>query len=329
MAARLISPSLPAELKAAIEAKLQGLRRSEIALRAARISQTYRGGGGSAAIRSEADALAYALARMPATYAAVTASLAALSEAAPDFAPKSMLDVGAGPGTASFAATAAFPTLKGFALVDSNPALRTLALDLAQANSRFTDLTYPICDALAAIRKADAADLVIASYVMGEVGETEQGELAKSMWAKSAKALLIVEPGTPAGYARIISLRAQLVAAGAHVVAPCPHDDTCPLSAPDWCHFAQRLPRSRAHKQVKGAELPYEDEKFAFVSLTREAPARRPSRVLRQPVVNKAEVAAKLCTAEGLVLARIPRRDKIGYAQARRWRWGEAVTENA
>ena len=328
MATRLISPSLPAELKAALDAKLQGIRRNEIASRAAKISQTYRNGDGSGVIRSEDDALAYALARMPATYAAVAASLTALSEAAPDFAPENMLDVGAGPGTASFASAAAFPTLRSFTLVDSNPALRTLALDLARGNSRLTDLTYPICDARTVIAKADAADLVIASYVMGEISKAERGELAKLMWAKTAKALLIVEPGTPAGYARIISLRAQLIAAGAHVVAPCPHNDSCPLIAPDWCHFAQRLPRSRAHKQVKGADLPYEDEKFAFVSLTREAAARRRSRVLAQPVVNKAEVTAKLCTADGLVLARIPRRDKIGYAQARRWRWGDAVADN-
>ena len=58
----MISPSLPAELKAALDAKLRGLSRAEAAGRAARISQTYRDGGNSRAIKSQTDALAYALA---------------------------------------------------------------------------------------------------------------------------------------------------------------------------------------------------------------------------------------------------------------------------
>src|SRR6202795_3164946 len=108
----MTAPDLPAELKAALEAKLQGRSRSEAADRASLISRTYRDGGGSGAIRSEADALAYALARMPATYAAVTASLNALREITPHFAPKSLLDVGAGPGTSRWAAAEAFSSLR-------------------------------------------------------------------------------------------------------------------------------------------------------------------------------------------------------------------------
>ncbi len=83
----MTAPDLPAELKAALDARLQGLSRNDAAARAALISRTYSDGGGSGAIASEADALAYALARMPATYAAVTASLNALREVRPDFAP--------------------------------------------------------------------------------------------------------------------------------------------------------------------------------------------------------------------------------------------------
>ena len=120
----MTAPDLPAELKAALDARLQGLSRNDTAERASLISQTYRDGGGSSAIRSEADALAYALARMPATYAAVGASLNALREIRPDFAPTSLLDVGAGPGTATWAAAEAFPSLTSFSLLDANSALR-------------------------------------------------------------------------------------------------------------------------------------------------------------------------------------------------------------
>jgi ribosomal protein RSM22 (predicted rRNA methylase) len=324
----MTTPDLPAELKAALEAKLQGFSRSDAVTRAALISKTYRDGGGSGAIVSEADALAYALARMPATYAAVTASLNALREIAPDFGPKSLLDVGAGPGTATWAAAEAFSSLQDFALLDSNGALRALALDLAAGSARLRDIRYRQSEARAALADAELADLVVASYMIGEIGDAERTSLADLMWAKTRDTLLVVEPGTPAGYARIIALRGQLIAAGAHVAAPCPHDGECPLSAPDWCHFTQRLPRSRAHKQVKGAELPFEDEKFSYAALTRAPVARHPSRVLAQPVVGKVEVTAKLCTSDGLAIAKIPRRAKADYARARRWRWGDAVTED-
>jgi ribosomal protein RSM22 (predicted rRNA methylase) len=323
----MTAPDLPAELKVALDARLQGLSRVEAAGRAALISRTYRDGGGSGAIASEADALAYALARMPATYAAVTASLNALREIMPHFAPKSLLDVGAGPGTATWAAAEAFSSLQTFTLLDANSALRALALELGTGGARLRDINYQLGQARAALADAAAADLVVASYMIGELNDAERKALADLMWAKTRDTLLIVEPGTPAGYARIIAVREQLIGSGAHVAAPCPHDGKCPLVAPDWCHFAQRLPRSRAHKQIKGAELPFEDEKFSYVALTRAPAAAHPARVLAQPVVTKVEVTAKLCTADGLVIAKVARRAKADYARARRWRWGDAATE--
>src|SRR3984957_10009406 len=302
----MTAPDLPAELKTALDAKLHGLSRNDAAERAALISQTYRDGGNSGAIRSEADALAYALARMPATYAAVTASLNALREIIPHFAPTSLLDVGAGPGTASWAAAEAFSSLNDFTLLDGNIALRALALYLGHDSTRLRKMTYQRGEARAALAAAEAADLVVASYVIAELSDKERSALAETMWRKTRATLLIVEPGTPAGYARIIALRAQLIASGAHVAAPCPHDGQCPLSAPDWCHFTQRLPRLRAHKQVKAAELPFEHEKFSYVALTRAPVASHSARVLAQPIVSKVEVSAKLCTSDGLALTRVP-----------------------
>jgi ribosomal protein RSM22 (predicted rRNA methylase) len=321
----MTAPDLPAELKVALDARLQGLSRNAAAERASLISRTYRDGGGSSAIRSEADALAYALTRMPATYAAVTASLNALREIKPDFAPASLLDVGAGPGTATWAAAEAFPSLTGFALLDANSALRALALDLGKDSTRLRKMTYGHGEAGAALADSEAADLVIASYMIGEISETERKALAALMWAKTRDTLLIIEPGTPAGYGRIIALRRQLIAAGAHVAAPCPHDAECPLLAPDWCHFTQRLPRSRAHKQLKSAELPYEDEKFSYVALTRAPVGQHPARVLAQPVVTKIAVTARLCTDRGILNSVTPRRQKPAYQRFRKIDWGDAI----
>ncbi|WP_316238229.1 small ribosomal subunit Rsm22 family protein [Bradyrhizobium sp. SZCCHNR1015] len=323
----MISPDLPAALKASLEARLHGQSRQDAAARAARISAAYRSGGNSGTITSDADAIAYATVRMPATYAAVAASLNAVMQACPDFAPASLLDVGAGPATASFAAAEAFPPLTSFNAVDSNAVLRGLALTLADDTMRLRDLSYALGPARALLDRAGSADLVIASYMIGELTDAERSATVDALWARTGDTLLIVEPGTPAGYQRIIAARDRLIAAGAHVAAPCPHAAPCPLVAPDWCHFAQRLARSRAHRELKGADVPFEDEKFSFIALTRKPATHRPAaRVLAPPSVTKVATTAKLCQADGAAgVISVPRRDKPAFAAARRWNWGDGV----
>lgn len=309
-----------------LEQQAHGLPRGDAAARAAAISRTYRDGGNSGAIRSDADALAYALARMPATYAAVAACLNALMEAREDYHPESLLDVGAGPGTATWAVLHAYPSLQCVRLLDANTALRRLALTLAAEQMQGVSLDYHQADARSGIAAMPEADLVVASYMIGELDIAARAAFAAELWRKTRDTLLVVEPGTPAGYERIVTLRAQLIAQGAHVIAPCPHDDRCPLIKPDWCHFAQRLARSRAHKQIKGAELPFEDEKFSYVVLAREAVAQRPARILSPPLVSKADMRLKLCQPDGNAgIASVPRRDKAAYARVRRLGWGDTM----
>lgn len=321
----MIPPSLPAELKAALEQLLHGTQRADAAARAERISLTYRGGGTSAPITTEADALAYAGARMPATYAAVGACLNALTAIRPDFAPTTLLDVGSGPGTASWAAAQAFETLQSFTLLDANPALRKLALQLGEA-TRLPAIDYRLGDAGKTLSDAPAAALVIASYVINELSDAARASFADALWRKTTDTLLVVEPGTPAGYRRLLDLRDRLISQGARVIAPCPHETACPLTAPDWCHFVQRLPRSKLHLQLKSADVPFEDEKFSYLALTRASLPERPARVLAQPEQTKAAITAKLCTPAGqLELAVAPRRDKPAYARFRRLAWGDTL----
>ena len=88
--------------------------------------------------------------------------------------------------------------------------------------------------------------------------------------------LIAVEPGNPAGWSRILQVRERLIALGAHIAAPCPHAFACPVVAPDWCH-SRRVARSRMHRRIKFADVPWEDEKFIYLAASRE-PERRQRR---------------------------------------------------
>ena len=102
-----MSLPLPAALREACEAFARGLPAGEIAMHAAAMSESYRAGRTSHdAVKTRADVAAYLIARLPATYAAVGAALRATSELVPSLAPTSLIDLCAGPGTASLAALA-------------------------------------------------------------------------------------------------------------------------------------------------------------------------------------------------------------------------------
>jgi ribosomal protein RSM22 (predicted rRNA methylase) len=327
-----LAPDLPPDLKAALARLTHGVSRKAVGERAAVQSLAYRAGGGSQRIATEGDALAYAFTRLPATYAAVAAVFNAMGDTLPGFAPRTLLDVGAGPGTAAFAAVQAFDGLADVRLIDANVALRQLALAL-MANADSAALrqaaaggAYRHGDALALLAGAEPADLVIASYAAGEVAPGDLARFTQLLWTATAGALAIVMPGTPDGCATMLRMRADLVATGARVAAPCPHDRPCPLQPPGWCHFAQRLPRSRDHLQVKGADVPFEDEKFSYVVLSRTPPQPAAARVLAPPHVTKSTVTAKLCKEGGVETVTAARRDPQAYRRFKSWRWGDGVT---
>ncbi len=97
------------------------------------------------------------------------------------------------------------------------------------------------------------------------------------------------------------------------------------MSGDDWCHFAVRLPRSRAHMHAKAAKLPFEDEKFAYLALARTGEPTGGARVLAPPQESKAGMTLRLCAGGGLSLEAVPRRDKERYRSLRRAGWGDLI----
>ncbi|MBL6940323.1 MAG: SAM-dependent methyltransferase [Alphaproteobacteria bacterium] len=313
-----MDPALPPRLKEAAEALLEGVSRKDLAAHSTAISKEYRAGGGSArVVRSEADTLAYLVARLPATYAVNAAVLAEVRAAVPDFTPAHLLDVGAGPGTAAWAARETWPALAQATLTDSNASFLDLARKLVP-NAEFLPRNL-ITEAL------PAADLVIASFVIAEIAEPSSA--VSKLYAATTDVLVLIEPGTPQGFARIHAARAQLIAQGANVLAPCTHANACPMTGTDWCHFTQRLPRSRDHMQAKGASVPYEDERYSYlaVSKARRSANEARARILAPPRESKPGIELKLCTPAGLENRSIAKRDKQAFVAVRRAEWSDLV----
>ncbi len=314
---------LPLLLTDALAALLEGVPRKDLAVAAKAISDGYRQGASSQAIATPLAAAAYATARMPATFAACAAVFARLAEVMPDFRPASLLDAGAGTGAASWAAVTAWPGLQTLTMLEPNPALRNLARRLAEAHLIESS---PLAKAEFFSGNLDAekpeADLVVASYVLAELPESRVAAVARDLWQGTLGALALIEPGTPQGFARIRAARAALIEAGAHVAAPCTHDNACPMTGNDWCHFSQRLPRSRDHMLLKDASVPFEDERYSYVVVTREKAASG-ARILAPPLEAKPGLTFKLCGENGLRAQFVATRDKDEYRRVRKRGWGD------
>jgi hypothetical protein len=97
-----------------------------------------------------------------------------------------------------------------------------------------------------------------------------------------------------------------------------------PLIAPDWCHFTQRLQRSRAHKHLKAADLPYEDEKFSYVILARAA-CRASCARAGTALVTKIAVTAKNLYAGWNKSSDCPASRQSRVQTRQKWNWGDAI----
>lgn len=318
---------LPAALRTAIEAELEGTPLAALKQAATRLSQRYRAEtlDGRAHLSDEMAARAYLAARMPATFAAIASAFEALRDAAPAFAPKTLLDVGAGPGTALWAAADAFSELQAATLLEASAPIRIAGERLARGAFTFP-VAYVSGDAAQSLRRAAPSDLVTLAYVLDELPAPARLALVDQLWSLTSGVLLLVEPGTPAGWRRILEMRDRLLGQGATILAPCPHHEVCPIHEPDWCHFARRLPRSRMHRLVKDGEAPFEDEKFAYLAAARfEAGTRRP-RILSRPDAGSGKVALKLCQPDGTARQTLlTKRDGDAFRAARRADWGDAL----
>lgn len=318
---------LPAALRQAVDHALEGVRLPALKQAADVLSRRYRAEtrDGRLHLSDDMAAKAYLATRLPATYAAARASMGKVAEVRPDFSPHSLLDIGAGPGTVLWAARDCWESLLQSVLVEASPAIRAVGSALAR-HAGPVAASYCAGDITGKLPELQPADLVTLAYVLDEIAPDEIEPLVDRLWSLTGGILLIVEPGTTAGWQRILRARSRLIRAGAQILAPCPHQQDCPLAAPDWCHFSRRVARSRLHRLAKGGEVPWEDEKYIFLAASRTPGERPTGRVLGTPQTSSGVVRLKLCDAGGAVGEHVfSRRDGAAFKAAKRLDWGDAM----
>lgn len=316
---------LPILLKTEIErrAAVYPYKRLQAASQALTDRYLHESGQGKRLVKNEVEAVAYAAARMPATYGAVFAALQSTLGCF-DGEITSVLDIGAGTGAASWAA-AQLTNAASFVCLEREETMLALGKQLAGCHPTLQGSRWVRQD-LTAAPLSEHADLVIASYALGELNEETRVRVWDALWQAADKLLVIIEPGTPVGFGQIRAARDYLREHGGTVAAPCPHGESCPLEE-DWCQFACRVARSKLHKQLKGGDAPYEDEKFSFVALAKTGARPVQARILRHPLKEPGRIALRLCTADGLQTQTVTKKQGALFKQARKASGGDAFEE--
>lgn len=324
---------LPFELKSIIENEIEKVNIKELQRNAENISLKYRAEEdkkGKRLVTENIEALSYSAVRMPATFGAVSTALANTLEIY-DGEITSLLDVGAGTGAGTWAANELLDLSEITCLERENAMLNLGEHFMKQSdNPTLKNATWKKFD-LVSSEITERADLVICSYVLNELSNQDREKALAKLWSATNKVLLIIEPGTPIGFKEIKELRNELKDYGGKIIAPCPNIEECPIAENDWCHSTCRIARSKVHKILKNGDVPYEDEKFSYISVYKseeDINKNGYARVLRHPIIESGKITLQLCTENGILTKIVTKKDKELFKIARKINCGDLIKIN-
>lgn len=301
-------------LKTALKLESENLKINSLKVNAVGISENYRKTI-KKSISNKKDVLAYALSRMPATYCAVYNSIKQTINNI-TILPKTMVDIGAGTGSATFAVNELL-NLENITCLEYETEMLNLGQKLVSCDDKLSKLTTWEKFDLLKNKEIPTADLLISSYVLNELPEEVHIKIVDKLWKSTNNLLIIVEPGTPKNFEQIKKIRNFLIEQGANLIGPCTHKKECPIINGDWCHFTVRVERSKIHKMLKNGDSPFEDEKFTYLAFSKLESVQAKARVLRHPQFMPKVVTLKLCQNDGKICTvKIPK-SNINYKIAR------------
>ena len=315
---------IPELLENEIEEKLNHIKLTELKQYASRLSKKYmhQERTGETLLNTEIEALAYSIMRMPATYGAVYTALKHTLERIEGNI-QTVLDIGAGTGAATWAISELLET-KNIQCFEREQVMLELGKSFMSQNPKLKDVSWDYMDIVE--DKLDTkADLVVTSYMLNEIKPENRKDVINKLINSSNHILLIIEPGTPEGFQNIKEVQKIAIENGLHIIAPCTFQGICPLPDEDWCHSIVRMERTKAHKALKNADLPYEDEKFSYIAISKENYDNSEIRILRHPMIEKGKITLKVCHNGKIEDMIITKKDKELFKKVKKKKCGDMI----
>jgi ribosomal protein RSM22 (predicted rRNA methylase) len=306
---------LPADLQGAITRALAAIPTARWLRAAQALSERYRApreAGAGALAAGDEQWLGYAALILPAAYAQLRGALAAAAARIPLWSPATMLDLGSGPGTALWAASAQWPALQALtawerelaaitlgrklAAGSANPALRATRwerVDLTSDRRPTTDDRRPTTDDRRPTTddRRPTTDRSLPSDPRSPIPDPRSpthdlvvlGHVLNELDPQARQGVIATAWRLTGG----LLLLVEPGTPEGFVVVRAARDQLlaqgaytiapCAHDRPcplgdDWCHFPQRLKRPDFQRRARAAPSPWEDSKFAYVAMARFTP---------------------------------------------------------
>lgn len=327
--------NLPESISTAVAGILARSSTRELAAHAAQLHERYMTRAkenGKAFVQSPSDILAYLALRAPATYAQIASALLQIQTRVPNWKPKTVLDLGCGPGTGVWAAKTIWPELSDFTGIDQEQYFLSLAQEILHSSHLDIACQWKKMSLNDWIETNESSsyDLIIVANVLNELSQVMIERLLYQLAQRSSGIVIILEPGTSIGY-QIIQTTAETLAKSQQLVAP--YIDSFQKSDEYWIHFPQKFIRPEYQRMIRQSmresslmASDWEETKFSYVAfgnVQREIPLW--AQCVGPSTKYHGYLTIPLLTKEGVIHQKVMKRYKAAYTTAKNTKWGEIL----
>ena len=284
-------------------------------------------------IQAPSDVFAYLALRAPATYAQIYSALSQIKELVPNWNPKTLLDLGCGPGTGLWAATTVWPSIEKALGIDQDRSFLTAATQIYNTAHLPQDVSWRKQNIKEWIEtdKTIKHDLIIVANVFNELSPEVFDRLIQQVRLRSCGIILILEPGTSRGY-KIIQTISQKISQSDHLLAPYIHNNFVE-SNEYWIHFSQRFNRPEFQRRIRQSmrestlmASDWEETKYSYVAYgTIEPVTPIWGRCIGSIYKSNGYLTLPILTEKEVVQLKVLKRHKLQYNFAKKLRWGEII----